>query len=450
MSDAQVFWSYDPALYTAPLYDPTSLAFREDPYPHYHRLRQYDPVHFYMPASCWILTRYHDVRSVLFDPRFGIALEWLEQSPYVSAQMQQPFNRIIRKQILSGDPPAHTRIRAIMQRWFTPSKLDALRPVIQQSVDECINSALEAGSFEFISGFAYRMPFQVVCQMMGVPNEERAPLEGFTHALMRSTDPTPMSPPELASCNAAAEGFRDYFLDLARRRHQEITEAPAPVDIFSELVRARDQGQITEEEMIANFILLFCAGHDTVVNLFGNGLLALHRNPDQLEILRNDPSLIRGAIEELLRYDTTLQIARRTALEWVKVGGDSTGVNPNAGKWIGPSQYVVCCLGAANRDPEVFEDPDRLDVRRRNVKPLSFGGGIHTCLGAQLARIEGEIGFSTLLRRIPDLQLETLKPVWTQNTTIRSLASLPARCSGANEPRPQPTEAQPQPTEPRP
>jgi cytochrome P450 len=418
MTEAQHLWQFDPASYTAPLYDPTSLAFRENPYPHYHHLRQQDPVHYYAPAGCWILTRYHDIRSVLFDPRFGIALDWLEQYSYVAAQMQQPFNRIIRTQILSGDPPAHTRIRAIMQRWFTPSKLDALRPIIQQSVDRCIDAAIEAGRFDFISGFAYRMPFHVVCQMMGIPNEERQPLEGFTHALMRSTDPTPMSAQELAACNAGAEGFRDYFLDLARRRHEEIRAVETPLDIFSELVRARDQAQITEEEMISNYILLFCAGHDTVVNLFGNGLLALHRNPEQLAILREDPSLIRGAIEELLRYDTTLQIARRTALEWVQVGS----------KWIGPSQYVVCSLGAANRDPEVFEDPDRLDVRRKNVKPLSFGGGIHTCLGAQLARIEGEIGFSTLLRRIPNLQLETLNPAWTQNTTIRSLASLPARC----------------------
>lgn len=411
-----------PGSYTVPLlYDPTSLAFRENPYPEYHRLRQIDPVHYYAPAGCWILTRYHDARSVLFDPRFGIALDWLEKVPYVGVQMQQPFNRIIRTQILSGDPPAHTRIRGIMQRWFTPSKLDALRPVIQQSVDDCINTALEAGTFDFISGFAYRMPFQVVCQMMGIPHEERPPLEGFTHALMRSTDPHPMSGEELAACNAGAIGFRDYFLDLARRRQAEITQAATPADIFSELVRARDQSQITEEEMISNYILLFCAGHDTVVNLFGNGLLALHRNPDQLAILRNDPSLIRGAIEELLRYDTTLQIARRTAFEWVQVGS----------KWIGPGQYVVCCLGAANRDPEVFEDPDRLDVTRKNVKPLSFGGSIHTCLGAQLARIEGEIGFSTLLRRIPNLQLETLNPVWTQNTTIRSLQSLPARCTPA-------------------
>jgi len=405
--------------YTIPvLYDPTSLAFRENPYPDYHRLRQLDPVHFYAPAGCWMLTRYHDVRSVLFDPRFGIALDWLEMVPYVGVQMQQPFNRIIRTQILSADPPAHPRIRSIMQRWFTPSKLDALRPVIQQSVDECIDRALEAGGFDFISGFAYRMPFQVVCQVMGIPMEEREPLEGFTHALMRSTDPHPMSADELNACNAGAIGFRDYFLDLARRRHVEIWQAAAPVDIFSELVRARDLAQITEEEMISNFILLFCAGHDTVVNLFGNGMLALHRNPEQLEVLRSDPSLIRGAIEELLRYDTTLQIARRTALEWVQVGQ----------KWIGPGQYVVCCLGAANRDPEVFEEPDKLDVRRKNVKPLSFGGGIHTCLGAQLARIEGEIGFTTLLRRVPNMQLETLAPVWTQNTTIRSLASLPARC----------------------
>jgi cytochrome P450 len=431
MTEAQALWYYDPALYSVPLHDPTSREFRDNPYPQYHKLRQYDPVHFYAPAGCWMLTRYQDIRAVLFDPRFGIALDWLEQYPHVSVQMQQPFNRIIRTQILSGDPPAHTRIRGIMSRWFTPSRLDALRPVIQQSVDECIDDALAAGTFDFISGFAYRMPFRVICQMMGVPVEEREPLEGFTHALMRSTDPTPMSAVELADCNGGAVGFRDYFLDLARRRHAEITEAAVPADIFSEMVRARDQGAITEEEMISNFILLFCAGHDTVVNLFGNGLLALFRNRDQLEILRADPSLMRGAVEELLRYDTTLQIARRTALEWVKVGADPTGADPQAGKWIAPGHYVVCCLGAANRDPEVFENPDQLNVRRKNVKPLSFGGGIHTCLGAQLARIEGEIGFSTLLRRIPELELETLDPVWRQNTTIRGLEALPARCTRA-------------------
>jgi hypothetical protein len=396
-----------------PLYNPFDPGFRDDPYPYFHRLRREDPVHWSELGYSWVLTRYNDIRFVLSDPRFGIALDWLSQYPAIQAQMQEPFNQIIRTQILSADPPSHPRIRSIMARSFTAPRLELLRPLIQRSTDECIDRALETGRIDLISGFAYRMPFLVVCEIMGVPDAERDPLEGWTHALMRSTDPTPMSPEELYACNSGAYGFKNYFLDLAVRRKGDASQ-----DIFCEMVRARDDGRITEEEMIANFILLFCAGHDTVVNLFGNGLLALFRHPDQLDLLRRDPSLVRGAVEELLRIDTSVQIARRTAWEPVQVGG----------KWIGAGQYVVCCLGAGNRDPEIFENPDKVDVTRKNVRPLSFGGGIHHCLGAPLARIEGEIGFGTLLRRLPELELETLQPGWRQNTTVRGLESLWARC----------------------
>lgn len=394
------------------IYNPFAPGYRENPYPALQALREQDPVHWSDLSYCWVLTRYHDIRFVLSDPRFGIALDWLAQYPVIQAQMQEPFNQIIRTQILAADPPAHTRIRAIMARSFTPGKLDALRPLIQKCTDDCIDRALETGTIDLISGFAYRMPFLVICELMGIPEAERDPLEYWTHALMRSTDPTPMSAEELFACNHAALGFKYYFLNLAERRAADPSQ-----DIFCEMLRARNEGRITEEEMVANFILLFCAGHDTVVNLFGNGLLALHRHPDQLDLLRRDPGLIRGAIEELLRYDTSVQIARRVPWEPVEIGG----------RWISAGQYIVCCTGAGNRDPEVFPDPDRLDVTRKNVKPLSFGGGIHHCLGAPLARIEGEIGFSTLLRRLPDLELETLEPQWLQNTTVRGLASLPAR-----------------------
>jgi cytochrome P450 len=397
-----------------PVYNPLDPSFREDPYPHLARLRSEDPVHWTEHSYCWVLTRYHDIRTVLGDPRFAIALDWLSTYPAIQIQMQEPYNQIIKTQILSADPPSHTRIRSLMARHFTAPKLDALRPVIQRMTDECIARARETGEIDLISGFAYRMPFLVICEMMGIPPAERDPLEHWTHALMRSTDPTPMTIEELAACNTGAYSFRHYFLDLAARRQEDPSQ-----DIFREMVRARDEGKITEEEMVANFILLFCAGHDTVVNLFGNGLLGLFRHRDQLELLRREPSLVKGAVEELLRYDTSIQIARRTALEPVEVGG----------RWIGAGQYVVCSLGAGNRDPDVFEDPDRLDVTRKNVKPLSFGGGIHYCLGAPLARIEGEIGFRTLLARLPDLELDTLTPKWRQNTTLRGLESLPAHCA---------------------
>ena len=169
--------------------------------------------------------------------------------------------------------------------------------------------------------------------------------------------------------------------------------------------------------MCANATLVFCAGHDTVVNLFGNGLYHLLSNPDQLQLLRDDPSQMKNAVEELLRYDASVQIARRIPFQDVEIGG----------KTIFENQYILCCLGAANRDPELYTDPDRLDIARKNVRPFSFGGGIHYCLGAQLARVEGEIVFRTILERMPEVRLDGAEPVWHQNTFVRGLASLPIR-----------------------
>lgn len=408
-----------------PVYNPWAPGFREDPYPYLHQLRSLDPVHWSAWGSHWVLTGYEDTRFVLSDPRFRIALEVMENaSPYAKAELQQPYSRIIRTQILSADPPSHPRIRGLLAKGFTPARLEQLRPTIQRCVDECIDRGLADGRLDLISGFAYRMPFQVICQIMGIPQAEREPLEGFTHGLMRCTDPTPMTPDELWRCNQGAIGFRDYFMSLAARRKNH-----APQSLFDEMLLAFGDQKLDHDELISNYVLLFCAGHDTVVNLFGNGLLALHRNPDQLALLRNDPALIRNAIEELLRYDTSVTIARRTAVEDVQVG-DRT---------IYAGQYVLCLLNAANRDPKVFDEPDRLDVRRKNVRPLSFGGGIHHCLGAQLARLEGQIGLASLFARMPQLTLETLDPPWLQNTFIRGLESLPARIRpDADRPKPAP------------
>jgi cytochrome P450 len=373
-----------------------------------------DPIHWSQAWNAWVLTRYNDIRFVLGDPRFQIGLEVLERNnPYLRHEMQQPWNRIIREQILSGDPPAHTRIRAIMAKGFTPARLEQLRPVIQRCADQCIERGLQDGNIDLISGFAHRLPFLVICEIMGVPEADRAELDTYTPGLVRSTDVTPMAAEELDRCNRSTIAFRDYFLRLAAGRAKR-----APENVFDELLAACHEDKLTQSELIANCTLLFLAGHDTVINLFGNGLLALHRNPAQLAQLRADPALIRNAIEELLRYDASVTVARRTALEDVPVG-DRT---------IRAGQYVLCILNAGNRDPEVYENPDRLDVLRKNVKPLSFGGGIHHCLGAQLARLEGQIGFTALFGRVPHLELDTLQPTWTQNTVIRGLESLPARC----------------------
>jgi len=402
-----------PAGAQEPLYNPLAPGFRVDPYPALHRLRQLEPVHWSPGGYCWILSRYHDIKLVLGDKRFAIDLPRLMAIPALRAVFAEPYNQIIRTQLLSSDPPDHPRIRALFQRALTPPRMDRLRRRIQEIVDELVEAALRRGGMDLIADFAHALPFRVICEILNIPEPDRPPLALYTHAMMRPTDPTPMSRDETAESNRAALGFADYFL----RALQRYGPGTGPTDdFFGELAAAVRAQALSQEEFVANLILLFCAGHDTVINLFGNGMLALHRSPRQWQLLVEDTegALLKGAIEELLRFDTSVQIGRRTALEDVQLG-DRT---------IYKGQYVLCLLGAGNRDPEVFADPDRLDVTRKNVKPLSFGGGIHYCLGAQLARLEGELGFGTLVRRAPELTLETLEPEWKQNTFVRGVKEL--------------------------
>ena len=395
----------------APLYNPLSPTFRIDPFPELHRLREREPIHWSPTGYCWVLSRYADIKTALSDKRFAIALDRLMAIPALQSVFAEPYNQIIKTSLQSSDPPDHGRIRSAFGRAFSAARLDSLRGLIQQVVDGLIVQARARGGLDLIADFAHKLPFTVICEILGIPESERASLVDWTHHMMRPTDPTPMSRFETDQTNAAAIGFRDFFLHMAAQ-HRKTPRG----DFFSELVASVDSQKVAEEEFVANLILFFCAGHDTVINLFGNGLLALHRNPRQLQILHEDPTLIRNAIEELLRFDTSVAIARRTAIESVELGG----------LLIQEGQYVLCLLNAGNRDPEVFPDPDRLDVRRQNVKPLSFGGGIHYCLGAQLARIEGEIGIASLLKDLPTLQLVTLEPEWKQNVFVRGLVALPA------------------------
>ena len=394
-----------------PLYNPLAPGFRQDPYPALHRLRTLDPVHWSPYAYCWVLTRYDDVRFVLSDKRFGIALDWLEAIEALKPTFAEPFNRIIRTQILAADPPSHGRIRGVLAKFFGGPALEARREELSASVDRFLDGLIPRGRMDVMADLAYPLPFTLLSDMLHIPEAERPPLIPWTHAMMATTDPRPMTRESMDAANASAIGFQGYFLDLLARRRVERVDGP-----FQALVDAVDGGTISEEEFVSNMILLFCAGHDTVVNLIGNGLLALHRNPRQLELLIREPGLMKSAVEELLRYDTTLQIGRRTALEDVDVGD----------KRIYRGAYVVCLLSAANRDPAAFPDPDRLDITRHGAKTLSFGGGIHYCLGAGLARLEGEILFSALLRRLPGLRLDTLDPPWSENVFLRGLTSLPA------------------------
>jgi hypothetical protein len=268
---------------------------------------------------------------------------------------------------------------------------------------------------DLIEDFAFRLPVTIICDMLGIPEEFREAFYSGSRDGGRILDPVPMTPAEIAQGNAANQMAQMYFQQLFELRRKNPGD-----DLTTQLVQAEENGsKLSNEELTANIILLFGAGHETTVNLIGNGLLALHRNPDQLALLKANPALITNAIEEFLRYDSSVQLTGRVALE---------DINDLGGKKIPKGETVLCLLGSANRDPAVYPDrPDRLDITRPNVRPLSFGGGIHFCLGAQLARIEAEVAISTLLRRLPDLRLDDAEnPEWRPTFVLRGLKRLPA------------------------
>jgi hypothetical protein len=299
---------------------------------------------------------------------------------------------------------------------FTARRVEDMRPRIQAIVDQTLERIAPQGRMDLIEDFAFRLPVTIICDMLGIPEDHREVFYASSRDGGRLLDPVPLTPEEIKQSNAGNAMAQMYFQQLfeLRRKH------PGD-DLTTQLVQAEDDGRkLSNEELTANIILLFGAGHETTVNLIGNGLLALYRNPDQLALLKANPSLITNAIEEFLRYDSSVQMTGRVALEDI----DDLG-----GKRVPKGESVLCLLGSANRDPAVYPDsPDRLDITRSNVKPLSFGGGIHFCLGAQLARIEAEIAISTLLRRLPDLRLDDAdNPEWRPTFVLRGLKRLPAR-----------------------
>jgi cytochrome P450 len=399
---------------TEPLFNPLSPEFIRDPYPHYERLRNTDPMHVTSFGS-FLASRHAEASLVMRDKRFG--KDYVERTTrrYGPQIMQEPVIRSMSHWMLQQDPPDHTRLRGLVVKAFTARRVEDMRPRIQQIVDQTLDALAERGRMDLIEDFAFRLPVTIICDMLGIPEEHREVFYKSSRDGGRLLDPVPLSPAEIAEANAGNLMAHAYFQQLFElRRH-----TPGD-DLTTQLVQAEEDGsKLSNEELTANIILLFGAGHETTVNLIGNGLLALHRNPDQLALLKANPALITNAIEEFLRYDSSVQLTGRVALEDI----DDLG-----GKKIPKGESVLCLLGSANRDPAVYPDrPDQLDITRPNVRPLSFGGGIHFCLGAQLARIEAEVAISTLLRRLPDLRLDDAEnPEWRPTFVLRGLKRLPA------------------------
>jgi cytochrome P450 len=398
----------------APLFDPLSPEFIKNPYPHYELLRRVDPLHI-TPHGMYLASRHTDITAILRDKRFG--KDFVERSirRYGPKVMEEPIFRSMSHWMLQQDPPDHTRLRGLVVKAFTARRVEDMRPRIQDVVDQTIDRVMARGHMDLIEDFAFRLPVTIICDMLGIPEEHRETFYSGTRSGGRILDPVPLSPADIAQGNAANAMAQMYFHQLFELRRKQPGD-----DLTTQLVQAEEDGsKLTNEELTANIFLLFGAGHETTVNLIGNGLLALHRNPDQLALLKARPELITNAVEEFLRYDSSVQLTGRVTLE---------DIDDLCGRTIPKGESVLCLLGSANRDPEVYPDrPDRLDIARPNVRPLSFGGGIHFCLGAQLARIEAEIAISTLLRRLPDLRLDDAdNPEWRPTFVLRGLKRLPA------------------------
>src|SRR5262249_36819199 len=366
-----------------------------------------------LPNGYLLASRAQDIGVILSDRRFGKDFVGRITRLLGADLLEQPAYRTMANFMVSKDPPDHSRLRGLVLKAFSPRQLQELRPRIHENVNRLPDNIEAKGAFDLVADFAYALPARVICDMLGIPEEERATFMSLLHFSGRLLEPVMPTPEELAAANKGILQLSDYLHGLFALRRRE----PGP-DLTSHLVQAEEQGdKLSEDELTANVIFLYRAGHETTVNFLGNAMLSLHRNPDQLSLLRENPSLIGGAIEELLRYESPVQTASRIALDDVKVGGHQ----------FLRGDAVFCLLGAANRDPDVYDDPNRLDIKRSNVRPFSFGGGVHYCLGAQLSRIESEIAITTMLRRMPNMVLDDAEhPEWRPNFTFRGLQNLPA------------------------
>jgi len=395
------------------LFNPFDPAFRADPYPIFRRMREEEPVH-QSPFGMLVLSRYDDCVAMLRDHRSSSDGQNSDdfKEAWQRGDVDADAMLMSTRPFLFMDPPDHTRLRGLVNKAFTPRVVEQLRPRIQQIVDECIAAAATKGEMDVIADLAYPLPVRIICEMLGVPPADHETFQGWSRDLASGLDPDFAVPQQVIDQRAgAADAFAEYFVHLVEQHREHPSD-----DLLSALIAAEDEGEkLTENELLATSILLLVAGHETTVNLIGNGALALLRHPGELQRLRDDPSLIRSAVEELLRYDPPVQLTARTALEDI-VLGDAT---------IPKGKLAVLLIGAANRDPKQFPDPERLDIGREDNRHIAFGLGIHFCLGAPLARVEGQIAIQAL-SQLRGLELAG-EPVYKTNITLRGLATLPVR-----------------------
>ncbi|MFI6480511.1 cytochrome P450 [Nonomuraea sp. NPDC050663] len=393
------------------LFNPLEPGFADDPYPAYERMRELDPVHEH-PFGFWLLTRHGDVSEIL---RASLSVDdSLVSGGLVrdqQEQMDQLGSRVLRLSMLDRDPPDHTRLRSLVAKVFTPRKVAALEPEVTALVDAALDEIAQGGRVDLVETLAFPLPFAVISQMLGMPPTDHARIRELSGLLVRSLEIVADDETLSAIAKAGAE-----LAALTRELIDWKRDHPAD-DLLTALIAAENDGdRLTDEELVAQVVLLYVAGHETTVNLIGNGVVALLRNPAQLALLRSDPSLAGNAIEEFLRYDSPVQQTRRITREPYAAGG----------REIPAGAFVIASLASANRDERVFgPDADRLRIDRPEARSqLSFGAGPHHCLGAALARLEGRVAIGRLVERFPALALDG-EVTWNGRINLRGPDRLP-------------------------
>ena len=403
----------DSALSLFQLLDPAVVA---DPYPLYRRLRSEDPVHWDPFLHAWVVTSYADVVTVLL--RFSArATPTPEHLQAVGLSALTPVAQVMVRQMLFMDAPAHTRIRGLASQAFTPRRVERLRAHIQDIVDGLLDRVAPAGRMDVIGDFANPLPAIVSAEMLGVPTSDHQQLKIWSADFAEALGAFQHDPERAVKILKATEEMIAYFQSaiLEQRRH------PHDGLIHAFMTAEIDGDRLTDDEVVANCIITMVGGQETTTNLIGNGILTLLRNPSELARVVGDATLIPSTVEELLRYESPSQQTTRIAPEDLVLGG----------KHIRAGQAVIAVMGAANRDPERFPDPDRLDVARTDNRHLAFGWASHFCFGAPLARLEGQIAFATILRRLANLQREPEPLMWRSHLALRGLTALHVRFDAA-------------------
>lgn len=399
------------------MFNPFAPGFAENPYEEYRVERESEPIQ-QTPFGPWIVFSHAESVQLLRDVTLSVdvrkAMEILGEDPRDRAKMRAELfpDKAPREDtsILNIDPPDHTRLRKLVSSVFTPRRVADLAPMIERIVDEHLDAVADRGEMDLIADLAFPLPFAVISEMLGMPDGDSAQLREWSHTLVKILDFT-IGPEELMAAVIAGENLREHIADVIEWKRSNLGD-----DLLSALILAEDNGDVLSDvELIDQVNVLFIAGHETTVNLIGNGTWALLQNRDQLELLRDDPTVEATAIDELLRYDSPVQISRRITLEPIQVGGHD----------VAAGTFVLTSLGSANRDPAVFgPTADQLDLRRADAaRHLAFGSGTHHCLGASLARMEGTIAITRLIRRFPELQAMSA-PAWNGRLVLRGMDSL--------------------------